>query len=142
MATKKSSTTSRKTKPTGKSSAAKGRTTAATTAGASDTKNSLSSIAGSIGSLLTAAVSGRLNNVLMEVKDRVASMVAEDAPKALEEAQRKVVKATGDLVEWGKEHPVKAAAAAAALIAASTFIYSTIASHESGSGSKKSAKAR
>ena len=100
---------------------------------------SLSSIAGSIGSLLTNAMGNRLNDVLVDLKDRVGTMVAEDGPKVLEDAKTKVKKAADDLFEWGKEHPVKTAAAAAALLAASTFIYATISSSSQATPKRKSA---
>ncbi len=56
----------------------------------------------------------------------VADAAAAFGTKHLKQAAKKVGKASSELVEWSKDHPVKAAAAGAALIAVTTTIYATM----------------
>jgi hypothetical protein len=125
-----------KSKSTAKKAAPAKTASKARVAGKQQDSGNLQSIVGSIGTLLTTATSGRLNEVLLELKDRVSSIVVDDGPKILKDAKKKLVKAADDLLEWGKEHPVKTAAAAASLIAVSTFLYSTMKSQESAAAKR------
>ncbi len=85
----------------------------------------LSAITGSADAVMKSVRSERFTSGVAQLRDRVAS-IAHDGPKALEAARAKVATATRDLLAWGKKHPVKTAAAAAAMLAASGLIYSTM----------------
>ncbi|MBA2480745.1 MAG: hypothetical protein H0V44_08790 [Planctomycetes bacterium] len=58
----------------------------------------------------------------------------------LKKAAAKVGEASTELVEWSKDHPVKAAAAGAALIAVTATIYATMRSLKKPKGGARSKK--
>ena len=60
------------------------------------------------------------------MKERVSEQVAAHGERYLNEAGKRISEATEKMVKWGKKNPIKTAAAAAALIAVSTFLYSTM----------------
>jgi hypothetical protein len=84
---------------------------------------------GSAGALMSAvnqAVSNGLADSLNAVKTRIGERITDNGEKYLNDASERINEVTAKVVKWGKEHPVKTAAAAAALIAVSTFLYSTL----------------
>lgn len=60
------------------------------------------------------------------MKERVSEQVAAHGERYLNDAGKRISEATAMLVKWGKKNPIKTAAAATALIAVSTFLYSTM----------------
>ncbi|HYE08093.1 MAG TPA: hypothetical protein VEL07_21440 [Planctomycetota bacterium] len=87
--------------------------------------NTLSAIAGSASAVMNSVNRERFTSGVAQLKDGLSS-AAQVGPKALKQASAKVATATRDLVKWGKKHPVKSAAAATAMLAASGLIYAAM----------------
>jgi hypothetical protein len=74
----------------------------------------------------TALVGSMLTNVLSEatssLKEYADAKITEHGPVYMKKASAKVAKTTDELMAWAKDHPVKTAAAVAALVAAAALL--------------------
>jgi hypothetical protein len=86
-------------------------------------KNSASSM---VLQLVGGIVSDSLSESVSNLKTKVADQVAIHGEEYLESAHERITEITSKVVAWGKKHPVKTVAAAAALIAVSGFLYATL----------------
>lgn len=109
MKTQKSASTSR---------APKNRSTGSEKGNGSASSMVLQLIGGVVGDSLSESVSN--------LKSKVTEQVAIHGQEYLESARERITEVTSQVVEWGKKHPVKTVAAAAALIAVSGFLYATL----------------
>jgi hypothetical protein len=57
------------------------------------------------------------------VEEAVQNRIHEQAPQYLDDAVKRSHQALQSVVKWGRKNPIKAAAAATALVGASAFIY-------------------
>jgi hypothetical protein len=80
------------------------------------------------------AVGDSLTETVNNMKERVSEQVVVHGERYLVDAGKRISEATAKVVKWGKEHPMKTAAAAAALVAVSTFLYSTLGKTAAASG--------
>ena len=122
MKTKKSMSAPRSTKSRSKSS--KGSESASSMV--------LQLIGGVVGDSLAESVSN--------LKSKVTEQVSIHGQEYLDSARERITDATAQVFEWGKKHPVKTVAAAAALIAVSGFLYATM--HGSAGQIVKKSKAK
>lgn len=76
--------------------------------------------------LVGGIVSDSLSESVSNLKTKVADQVAIHGEEYLESAHERITEITSKVVAWGKKHPVKTVAAAAALIAVSGFLYATL----------------
>jgi hypothetical protein len=125
MATKKNSVQSSSTNSRPHSGS---RTQSKTKQGDSASSMILQLIGGVVGDNLSESVS--------HLKNRVTEQVAIHGEEYLESARHRITEATDKVIEWGKKHPVKTVAAAAALIAVSGFLYATL-HDKTAQGTKK-----
>jgi len=86
--------------------------------------------------LIGGVVGDNLSESVANLKTRVAEQVTIHGQEYLESARERITEATDKVIEWGKKHPVKTVAAAAALIAVSGFLYATL-HDKTTQGSKK-----
>ncbi|MBA3697393.1 MAG: hypothetical protein H0W78_00805 [Planctomycetes bacterium] len=96
----------------------------------SSTRNSASRANKSASSMVLQLVGDMVGDSLSEsvsnLKSKVADQVAIHGEEYLESAHESITDITSKVVAWGKKHPVKTVAAAAALIAVSSFLYATL----------------
>lgn len=110
-----------KTRKSASSRTAKSRT------GRASTKNSNKDSASSmVLQLIGSVMSDSLSESVANLKSKVTEQVSIHGQEYLESARERITEATTKVVEWGKKHPVKTVAAAAALIAVSGFLYATL----------------
>lgn len=109
MKTKKSASTSRVTKRR-----------------ANSTKKGDDSASSMVLQLIGGVVGDSLSESVSNLKSKVTEQVSIHGQEYLESARERITEATSQVVEWGKKHPVKTVAAAAALIAVSGFLYATL----------------
>jgi hypothetical protein len=76
--------------------------------------------------LVGGVVGDSLSETVSNLKNKVTEQVEIHGQEYLESARERITEATAKVVKWGKEHPVKTVAAAAALIAVSGFLYATL----------------
>lgn len=76
--------------------------------------------------LIGDVVSDSLSESVSNLQSKVAEQVSIHGEEYLESARDRITEATTKVVEWGRKHPVKTVAAAAALIAVSGFLYATL----------------
>lgn len=76
--------------------------------------------------LMGNVVGDSLTETVSNIKNKVAEQVEIHGSEYLESARERISEATAKVVKWGKEHPVKTVAAAAALIAGSALLYATL----------------
>lgn len=76
--------------------------------------------------LVGGVVGDSLSETVSNLKDKVTEQVSIHGQEYLESARERITDATQKVVKWGKEHPVKTVAAAAALIAVAGFLYATL----------------
>ena len=76
--------------------------------------------------LIGGVVSDSLSESVSNLKSKVTEQVSIHGEEYLESARERITEATTKVVEWGRKHPVKTVAAAAALIAVSGFLYATL----------------
>jgi hypothetical protein len=76
--------------------------------------------------LVSSAMGDSLSDVVGNLKTKVAEQVTVHGDAYLDAAREHISDATAKVVEWGKKHPVKTVAAAAALVAVSGFLYATL----------------
>lgn len=136
MSTATAGRTSR-TKSMGRRATSAGRKTGRSTS--TSGSRSGGSRSGPTGTMLAAvnqAVGSSLTESLNAVKTRIGERITGDGEQYLQDASERISEVTAKVVKWGKEHPVKSAAAAAALIAVSTFLYSTLGKSSGGSRRK------
>lgn len=119
MATVKKSTTSPRT---AKASTAKASSTKPR-AGSQTKDHTLSS---TVMSLVSGVMGDSLSEAVTNLKSKVSEQVAVHGEEYLDSAREHIGEAVTQLVTWGKKHPVKTVAAAAALIAVSGFLYATL----------------
>jgi hypothetical protein len=96
------------------------------------TANGQGSATGAVMAAVNEAVSSGLTDSLNAMKTRIGERISDNGEKYLNDASERINEVTAKVVKWGKEHPVKTAAAAAALIAVSTFLYSTLGKSSGG----------
>ena len=113
MATKKSST---------RTSSTKARSGSSKKGSAKGNDSASSMVLQLIGSVVGDSLSESVSNL----RDKVSEQVAVHGAEYLESARDRISEVTRDVVTWGKKHPVKTVAAAAALIAVSGFLYATL----------------
>lgn len=92
-------------------------------ASAKSNKDSASSM---VLQLIGGVVGDSLSESVSNLKNKVTEQVSIHGQEYLESARERITEATAKVVKWGKEHPVKTVAAAAALIAVSGFLYATL----------------
>lgn len=114
-----------------KARAPKARAKSATTA---------SSASSMILQLVGGVMGDSLSDTVSNLKSKVADQVAVHGEEYLDSAREHISEATAKVVEWGKKHPVKTVAAAAALIAVSGFLYATLNGKAGMMAAKASAK--
>jgi hypothetical protein len=102
-------------------------------------KNS-ESISSKVLHLIGGVMGDNLSSSVTQIKDQVTDQVAVHGVEYLEGARERIAEATDKVVSWGKKHPVKMVAAAAALIAVSGFLYATL--NEKSAQAAKNAKAK
>lgn len=76
--------------------------------------------------LIGGVVGDSLSESVSNLKNKVTEQVSIHGQEYLESARDRITDATSQVVKWGKKHPVKTVAAAAALIAVSGFLYATL----------------
>ncbi len=76
--------------------------------------------------LVGGVVGDSLSETVSNLKNKVTEQVEIHGQEYLESAHDRIQDATTKVVKWGKEHPVKTVAAAAALIAVAGFLYATL----------------
>lgn len=76
--------------------------------------------------LIGGVVSDSLSESVANLKSKVSEQVSIHGEEYLDSARERITEATAKVVEWGRKHPVKTVAAAAALIAVSGFLYATL----------------
>lgn len=76
--------------------------------------------------LVGGVVGDSLSESVSNLKNKVTEQVSIHGQEYLESARDHITDATAKVVKWGKEHPVKTVAAAAALIAVAGFLYATL----------------
>jgi ElaB/YqjD/DUF883 family membrane-anchored ribosome-binding protein len=76
--------------------------------------------------LVGSVVGDSLSETVSNLKNKVTEQVEIHGQEYLETAHERITDATAKVVKWGKEHPVKTVAAAAALIAVAGFLYATL----------------
>ncbi len=76
--------------------------------------------------LIGSVVGDSLSDSVSNLKSKVSEQVSIHGQEYLESARERITDATTQIVEWGKKHPVKTVAAAAALIAVSGFLFATL----------------
>ena len=76
--------------------------------------------------LVGGVVGDSLSETVSNLKNKVTEQVEIHGQEYLESARDRIQDATTKVVKWGKEHPVKTVAAAAALIAVAGFLYATL----------------
>jgi ElaB/YqjD/DUF883 family membrane-anchored ribosome-binding protein len=76
--------------------------------------------------LIGSVVGDSLSESVSNLKNKVTEQVSIHGQEYLESARERITEATSKVVKWGKEHPVKTVAAAAALIAVTGFLYATL----------------
>lgn len=114
---KKSSTASRPSKRTTKDSAEN----------SDSTRTKEGESASSIMSRLIGDVVGdSLSESVSNLKSKVSEQVSIHGREYLDTVRDRIIDATSQVAAWGKKNPVKTVAAAAALIAVSDFLYSTL----------------
>ena len=91
--------------------------------GSSGGNNSASSM---VLQLVGGVVGDSLSETVSNLKNKVTEQVEIHGQEYLESARDHIQDATTKVVKWGKEHPVKTVAAAAALIAVAGFLYATL----------------
>jgi hypothetical protein len=92
----------------------------------------------SIISSLTAAISEGLRGSIDSIKEKLAENMDKNGEAYLQQAVDGVTEATGKLVEWSRQHPVKTAMAGAALMAVTAAIYNTMQSGGTKGGKSSS----
>jgi hypothetical protein len=78
------------------------------------------------GAMLDEMVGSGVHSAIAAIEEIVHEKLQNKGPQVLDKALKETNKATHKLIKWSKKHPVKTAAAAAALIGVSAFIYSTM----------------
>ena len=81
--------------------------------------------------MLEELVGSGVHSAVEAIEEIVHEKLQKTGPQVLDKALAEANKATTKLITWSKKHPVKTAAAAAALIGVTAFIYSTIKKAES-----------
>ncbi len=76
--------------------------------------------------LVSGVMGDSLSDAVTNLKSKVSEQVAVHGEEYLDSAREHIGEAVTQLVTWGKKHPVKTVAAAAALIAVSGFLYATL----------------
>lgn len=76
--------------------------------------------------LIGGVVGDSLSETVSNLKSKVTEQVSIHGQEYLDSARERITDATSQVFEWGKKHPVKTVAAAAALIAVSGFLYATM----------------
>jgi hypothetical protein len=92
-------------------------------------KNSKATVAASahqIGSMLDDIVGSGVHSAISALEELVHEKIQVKGPEYLEKALKQTNVATAKLLKWSKKHPIKTAAAAAALVGVSAFLYSTM----------------
>lgn len=104
------------------------RATSSRIGGADKSRKTKSSQSGgrTLLSAVNEAVGNSLSDSVDSMKDRVTEQIAAHGEQYLNDAGKRISEVTAKVVKWGKKNPIKSAAAAAALIAVSTFLYSTM----------------
>jgi hypothetical protein len=88
-----------------------------------------------LGSMLDDIVGSGLHSAISALEAVVHEKIQVKGPEYLEKALKKTNLATAKLLKWSKKHPLKTAAAAAALVGVSAFLYSTM-QHADGHAKK------
>lgn len=110
---------------TRKSSSAS-RTTKSRTSNSRSSAKNKDSASSMVLQLIGGVVGDSLSESVSNLKTKVTEQVSIHGQEYLESARERITEATTKVVKWGKEHPVKTVAAAAALIAVSGFLYATL----------------
>lgn len=76
--------------------------------------------------LVSGVMGDSLSDTVTNLKSKVSEQVAVHGEEYLDRAREHIGEAVTKLVTWGKKHPVKTVAAAAALIAVTGFLYATV----------------
>lgn len=90
----------------------------------SETKNH--TLSSTVRGLVSGVMGDSLSDAVTNLKGKVSEQVAVHGEEYLDSAREHIGEAVTKLVTWGKKHPVKTVAAAAALIAVSGFLYATV----------------
>ena len=90
--------------------------------------------------LVSGVMGDSLSEAVTNLKSKVSEQVAVHGEEYLDSAREHIGEAVKQLVSWGKKHPVKTVAAAAALIAVSGFLYATLNGQEGQMVKKAKAK--
>ncbi len=91
-----------------------------------------------VGSLLTNVVSEATSSL----KDFADSKISEHGPAYMKKASEQVAKTSDELMAWAKHHPVKTAAAVAALVAAGALLRAAMKGNGAGDRPPRQAIAR
>lgn len=105
-----------------KTARAKKFSTKSLSKGKPSTKSASSLVLNLVGSVM----GDSLTETVANIKSKVSEQVAIHGAEYLDSARERISEATTKVVTWGKKHPVKTVAAAAALIAVSGFLYATL----------------
>jgi hypothetical protein len=124
-----------------RSNATKTRGAAASAAG-TKTRNASSSAGTAMGmSGVAGLITSGLASSFEALRDKVSDTVTENGEEYLKDGVQKIARSTKDLVAWGKKHPLKTAAAVAALLAVSGFLVHVVRS-KGGASTAPKRKAR
>ncbi len=91
-----------------------------------------------VGSLLTNVVSEATSSL----KDFADSKISEHGPAYMKKASEQVAKTSDELMAWAKHHPVKTAAAVAALVAAGALLRAAMMANRASDAPRGRAGAR
>ncbi len=126
MTTTKTSSQSRTATKGRSKSASGGSSRRSGSSSRSDSSEDGSSASSKILQLVSGVMGSSLSETVNNMKSKVADQVSIHGEEYLDSAREHISEITAKVVEWGKKHPVKTVAAAAALVAVSGFLYATL----------------